>query len=133
MYAAIGEGGECLMETSKPLDRLASFAAVVVNVAFFLMAAVGAAVFVSFCWPDHPTTLEVNCGRVQVGMTLAGVEAILGPGERMNAAPQGRDGPVVKGDAVYFWNAPTRYPEAVVIGFTNGVVVDKLYQDRNYS
>ena len=65
-------------------------------------------------------------------MTLIEVEAILGPGTKVDAVPSYQTGPVLRGDVFYQWTATAVYGEEAIVGFTNGVVVDKWYHNLNY-
>jgi hypothetical protein len=80
-----------------------------------------------------PSRLELAGRRVQVGMTLAEVEAILGPGTKVEGVPHyAGDKPVVRGDVFYEWTATQLYGEQFIVGFKGGVVFDKWYHNLNY-
>jgi hypothetical protein len=96
-----------------------------------LFVAGSAAVFAFRC--AAYSAFERSCDRVRVGMTLAEVEAVLGPGERVTAVPQMGVRPVVGGDVFYRWAAvPRGYPEMMYVGFCGGVVCDTWYHNLNY-
>src|SRR5262245_8497153 len=68
--------------------------------------------------------------RVKVGMTLAEVENILGPGERQESQPgmpdyKGGSIPVVQGDEFYVWKADDDL--AIWVGLREGKVHDKWF------
>ena len=81
---------------------------------------------------NAPTPLEAAVNRVQIGMTLAEVEAILGPGTQVHSVPSYPSGPVVRGEVFYRWTATAVYGEEAIVGFKDGVVVDKWYHNLNY-
>jgi hypothetical protein len=93
----------------------------VLTAAAILFLAGSAAVFV-VRWATAPSTLEANFRRVQAGMTLGEVEAILGPGQQVDSVhvPRHPTGPVVLGDVFYRWTATELYGEEVIVGFKAG-------------
>jgi hypothetical protein len=119
------------MEVGRPSGRLNPWwPAMLAGAILFL---VGSVIFFVYRWVDAPTPFEASFGRVQVGMTLANVEAVLGPGKQVFDVPRHPDGPVVQGDEFYQWDSNTRgYPETILIGLKKGVVIDRYYHNLNY-
>ena len=101
------------MTTPAPTDRHNPLVPLLLAVAILFV--VGRAVFFGVRWVAGPSRPESAGRRVQVGMTLGEVEAILGPGTLLNYVPEHPDGPVVRGDAFYRWTATELWGEAPVI------------------
>ena len=72
-----------------------------------------------------------NYMRVQPGMPIAEVEAILGAGEETSVRwiPHTRTGPVVVGERYFRWQQDHR---KIVISFDNGQVVGKWYWEPSF-
>ena len=83
------------------------------------------------CCPETGTTFEWKYRyRVRNGMTLAEVEAVLGPGQQREGPPQTRDGPVIQGDEFYYWYGENG--KEIYIGFRGGKVCDKWFWPANF-
>src|SRR5262249_15487146 len=113
-----------------PTDRWSPWAPLLLAAAILFV--VGSAVFFAARWVARPSRLEAASRRVQVGMTLAEVEAILGPGKLDKGLQFLHGGHVVRGDVFYRWTATELYGEEFIVGFKDGVVVDKWYHNLNY-
>ena len=119
------------MTTPAPIDRRSPLARLLLAVGILFV--VGSIVFFAARCVFGPSRLEIAGRRVQVGMTLAEVEAILGPGTLVNDVPHyPGDVPVVRGDVFYRWTATQLYGEEFIVGFKEGVVFDKWYHNLNY-
>ena len=119
------------MTTPTPTDRRSPWARLLLAVAILFVA--GSAIFFAARWVASPSRLEAAGRQVQVGMPLAEVEAILGPGTLVKDVPQYQGGvPVVRGDVFYRWTATELYGEELIVGFKGGVVFDKWYHNLNY-
>lgn len=101
-------------------------------VAASILFVAGSAIFFGLRWLNRPTPLESALGRVRVGMTIAEVEAVLGPGTLVDSVPWSGSQPVVRGDVFYRWTATAVYGEEAIVGFKDGAVVDKWYHNLNY-
>ncbi len=118
------------MTTPAPTDRRSPWVPLLLAAAILFVA--GSAVFFAARWVTRPSRLEAASLRVQVGMTLAEVEAILGPGTLEKGVQYQRGGQVVRGDVFYRWTATELNGEEFIVGFEGGVVVDKWYHNLNY-
>lgn len=74
----------------------------------------------------RPHPLKVQYDQIEVGMTLAEVEEILGPGTPVENVPENRDGPIVTGDALFLWEEP-RSGVRIHMGFLKGKVLGTDY------
>jgi hypothetical protein len=115
------------MTTPTPTYRRSPWAPLLLAVAILFVAS--SVVF----FAPRPSRLEAAGHRVQLGMTLAEVEAILGPGTLVKGVPEYQgDVPVVRGDVFYRWTATELSGEEFIVGFKGGVVFDKWYHNLNY-
>lgn len=119
------------MTTPAPTGRRSPLAPLLLAGAILFV--LGSAAFFAAGCVFGPSRLELAGRRVQPGMTLAEVEAILGPGTLVEAVPHTTgDVPLVRGDVFYRWTATQLYGEEFIVGFKGGVVFDKWYHNLNY-
>jgi hypothetical protein len=119
------------MTTPEPTDRRSPLASLLLTLGGVVVA--GSVLFFAIHWVTGPSRLEAAGRRVRVGMTLAEVEAILGPGTLMTYVPQQPSSvPAVRGDIFYRWTATELYGEEFIVEFKGGVVIDKWYHNLNY-
>jgi hypothetical protein len=119
------------MTTPPATDRRDQWSTILLAVA--IVVVVGSVVFFAIREVVGPSRLELAGRRVQIGMTLAEVEAILGPGTLINGVPHyAGDEPVVRGDVFYEWTATQLYGERFIVAFKDRVVFNKWYHNLNY-
>jgi hypothetical protein len=100
----------------------------------------GVAILLLILWPK-PDAFRARYDRLQLGMTVPEVEAILGPGEevpedRMPGVPphvrpmrDGRFAPLVEGERFFRWQEQHEGfpPRTIWVGVRGGKVCDKMF------
>jgi hypothetical protein len=92
---------------------------------FVLLFAVGGGCLTLVLWCPKGHVSYCNYERIQVGMALGDVEAILGsPGTEIDEVPTTPEKPVVSGDRFFRWES--NHTE-IIVGIRDDRVCDKWY------